>query len=462
LPLVNRLASSVSSNKTQKFPSATAIFGRLHAQATNHNADKSAYPVHRSYCTEQPKQADQQIVLNGVSYMKDAWTNVSPSISSKIGRNLHLQPNHPLEIIKRKIIDHFHGSYRSRFGGCIFASVDNLSPVVSVEQNFDSLLVSPDHVSRSKIDNYYVKHDTVLRSHTSAHQRDLLRSGWNSFLVTGDVYRRDEIDKTHYPVFHQMEGVRVFDSFDLFSDMQDSSELSDFKIFEPSPTDRQPDKQEQYTVEATQFVEFQLKHTLISLVNNLFDDDVETRWVDTYFPFTHPSWELEVKINDEWVEMLGCGVMEQGILKKAGATDHIGWAFGLGLERFAMKLFGIPDIRLFWSDDVRFTSQFASGDSYKKFKPFSKYPPSYKDISFWIDNEFQGNDLFELARSVAGDSIEQMSLVDQFVHPKTQRTSHCYRITYRAMDRTMTDEEVNSLQNRIRQLVVDELNVELR
>lgn len=121
---------------------------------------------------------------------------------------------------------------------------------------------------------------------------------------------------------------------------------------------------------------------------------VEMRWVDTYFPFTNPSFELEIyfqvaiqvdipilyglmpskaccttyvgmivvwrtlsPLQDDWLEVLGCGVTEQEILKNNGRTDNVAWAFGLGLERLAMVLFDIPDIRLFWSNDKRFTSQ---------------------------------------------------------------------------------------------------------
>ena len=93
----------------------------------------------------------------------------------------------------------------------------------------------------------------------------------------------------------------------------------------------------------------------------------------------------------------------------AGAGDRIGWAFGLGLERFAMKMFDIPDIRLFWSEDERFLKQFKSGGSINKFKPFSKYPHT-KDISFWVNDpgNFSSNDLYEIARTVGGDVIEEV------------------------------------------------------
>lgn len=85
------------------------------------------------------------------------------------------------------------------------------------------------------------------------------------------------------------------------------------------------------------------------------------RWVDAYFPFTDPSYELEIFFNGEWLEVLGCGVMQQPILDRTFPGEKA-WAFGLGLERLAMVLFDIPDIRLFWTADQRFLKQFKAGD----------------------------------------------------------------------------------------------------
>jgi len=82
--------------------------------------------------------------------------------------------------------------------------VDSLSPFVTVKQNFDDLLIPPTHVSRSPSDTYYINKGAVLRTHTSAHQSQLIGAGKRSFLVASDVYRRDEIDSSHYPVFHQV------------------------------------------------------------------------------------------------------------------------------------------------------------------------------------------------------------------------------------------------------------------
>ena len=413
------------------------------------------------------QQQQTQCEILEKSYDCDEMTSVTPAIIAKVGRNLHCVPNHPINIIKQRIVHHFHKTYTNRTGNAIYAHFDNVSPIVTTEQNFDSLLVARDHVTRSKNDNYYINSMTMLRAHTSAHQRDFIRMGCNQFLVTGDVYRRDEIDSSHYPIFHQMEGVCLFSREELFK--SNGGESSELVLFEMDPNSQveTSEKQAPHTVDAVKMMEFNLKETLIKLMKELFGNDIETRWTSCYFPFTHPSYELEIKFQGEWMEMLGSGIMRQSILENGGVTDGIGWAFGLGLDRLAMLLFDIPDIRLFWSEDERFIEQFSSvGLDPKtniKFKPFSKYPPCYKDIAFWLPEEkFSENDFHEVVRSSAGDLVEKVELIDKFVHPKTERVSHCYRITYRSMDRNVTNEEINVIQNQIRKLAVDELRVELR
>ena len=97
-----------------------------------------------------------------------------------------------------------------------------------------------------------------------------------------------------------------------------------------------------------------------------------------------------------------------------------------------------------------------------RFKSFSKYPPVYRDMAFWLSPEFSENNYYELIRGIAGDLCEEVKLVDSFTHPKTERTSHCYRITYRANERSLVDEEVNKIQFEIRDIVAQQLNVELR
>jgi phenylalanyl-tRNA synthetase alpha chain len=298
--------------------------------------------------------------------------NVTTNIASRIGVNLHCRPLHPLFILQQKIATYF---------GPNFTLYDKLSPIVSTRDNFDALRIPPDHPSRSKSDTYYFNRETCLRTHTSAHQIRLLQQGLDRFLVSGDVYRRDEIDKSHYPVFHQCEGVKLFDKSVSTDQIQED-----------------------------------LKYSLEGLAQSLFGPATEMRWVDEYFPFTHPSLELEIFFQDEWMEVLGCGVIHPQILENAGRSDKQGWAFGLGLERLAMVLFQIPDIRLFWTDDPRFHEQFKSGDIVA-FQSYSKFPSCYKDVSFWLPQSFHVNDLNEMVRDIGGDLVEEMVLIDEFTHP---------------------------------------------
>jgi phenylalanyl-tRNA synthetase alpha chain len=361
--------------------------------------------------------------------------NISPMIVARMGRSLHRTMAHPLNIIKTKIETYFSERAKKQ-GGVEFAIFDDLAPVVKITQNFDDLLIPPDHVSRAATDTYYIDDETMLRGHTSAHQASLLQNGYDSFLCSGDVYRRDDIDSSHYPVFHQMEGVRVF------------------------PQLAPPEGAEK--VQGNKEVEADLKDALEGMVDAVFGP-VEKRWVDAYFPFTEPSFELEILYKGEWLEVLGCGVMQQDILRRAGRGEQPGWAFGLGLERLAMVLFNIPDIRLFWSEDERFTSQFKDG-VIAEFQAFSKYPGTFRDVSFWLDPKtpFHPNDLSELVRELGGDLVEEVKLFDQFTHPKTGKTSNTFRINYRSMERSLTNDEINELQDNVRQKLVGAFNVELR
>merc|ERR1712100_505250 len=203
-----------------------------------------------------------------------------------------------------------------------------------------------------------------------------------------------------------------------------------------------------------------LKKTLEGLCDELFGP-VEKRWIDEYFPFTEPSFELDIYYNGDWMEVLGCGVIHSGVLDNVGKSDRHGWAFGLGLERLAMVLFTIPDIRLFWTQDERFHKQFKAGQV-STFKPYSKYPPVFKDIAFWCPESYVENDFNELARSIGGELIERVENIDTFTNPKTGKTSNCYRITYRSMDRSLTDAEINALQDSLRDEAASALSVELR
>ena len=368
-------------------------------------------------------------VLSTLSKMhaKNGYSNIPPSIEAKIGKNIHNRLNHPVEIMKRKIFEYFRSVNDYKF-----EYFDDMSPFVSIVENFDKLLIPLDHPSRSKSDTYYVNEEMVLRTHTSAHQNELLADGHNNFLVVGDVYRKDEVDRSHYPVFHQMEGVA--------------------KV--PIGTDA--------------------KDELIKILNGLVEylfPGCKYRTNDDYFPFTEPSFEYEVEYRGNWLEILGCGVVHKNIIKN-NKLDGDYWAFGLGLERLVMIQFDIPDIRYIWSEHPRFLEQFSSGEIVK-FKPYSELPTMYKDISFWIPHDMitsgkwiEENDFFEIARETMGDWVESIKLKDEFTHPAKKQTSRMYRTVFSPSDPSLNDPAeftkiCNSLQIDFRN-ALNRLNIIIR
>ncbi|RPA86222.1 phenylalanyl-tRNA synthetase, partial [Ascobolus immersus RN42] len=434
------------------------------------------------------------ITLNGRTFPRDDWTNLSPAITSALPRKLHLSPNHPISITRDLIESHFPPS--------LYTRTNTLDPIVTVKQNFDDLGFPLDHPGRSRTDTYYVNSSTVLRTHTSAHQFDSFKKNENEgFLIAADVYRRDAIDRSHYPAFHQMEGARTWDRRKfgstgelvdtIYKEIETFAKVPGLEVDDTIPLYEETSNPMQVGVhskEEVAAISAHLKRSCELFVADVFQrakaakakqegkkvqgtEPLKVRWIEAYFPFTAPSYELEVFWNDDWLEVLGSGVVKQEILNNAGHPDRVGWAFGVGLERIAMLLFNIPDIRLFWSEDHRFVSQFSKEKGVTRFKEFSRYPACYKDVAFWLPSTSTGagggwtwheNNLMELVRNIGGSLVEDVKLVDEFIHPKTGRKSCCYRINYRAWERTLTNEETNALHKEIEQRIAKELGVEIR
>lgn len=444
-----------------------------------------------------PNLAGNYLQINDTKYPTDSWTNVPSSILAALPRRLHLQLSHPVSLTRQLI--------ESQFPPPIYTHYNTLPPVVTVAQNFDSLGFSPNHPGRSRTDTYYVNKDTVLRTHTSAHEADIFRKDESDgYTISADVYRRDAVDRSHYPVFHQMEGARMWNRRKVLGNDIAKAVWRDFEelpghglnVEDSNPTvhrERNPLQAGYHTIEEAQAIAAHLKRSLEGVVVTLFsrareaaiitgkpqigaEEPLRVRWIEAYFPWTSPSWELEVFWQGEWLEILGCGVVKQELPISAGVPDKVGWAFGIGLERVAMLLYGIPDIRLFWSRDTRFLSQFSSSRPMRQFVSFSKYPACYKDVAFWLRSsstsadggssisaqDFHENDIMEIVRDVAGDLAEDVKLVDEFSHPVTGRKSLCYRVNYRSLERTLRNEEANDLHERLRAQLVERLRIELR
>lgn len=397
----------------------------------------------------------------GHEYEIDSMTNITPAIASRLHCKLLSQPNSPLALLWRRIQRHFDSRHPR-----VFDFLRHDDPIVTAKQNFDELLIPASHPSRSPNDSYYLNRKTMLRTHMTAHEREVMATGRKSFLLVGDVYRRDQIDCSHMPVFHQLEGVCIFSPDELLSREAEYSHL--VGVIEKAIGSQV--LQVEHDPKIVKLALADLYVTLHGLMKALFGDASRIRWQETFFPFTQPSTEAEVFYDNRWLEVFGSGILQQQVLHPSVLErdpNAIAWAFGMGLERVAMVLHGISDIRLFWSQDDRFTSQFSSQKEDTvpiKFVPFSKYPPICRDISFYLPttSDFQPNELYEIIREIAPDLVEAVTLTDEYHDVKINRASMCYRIVYRSMERTLTDNLINKLQSELRERVARQLQVTLR
>ncbi|SCU92224.1 LAMI_0E09362g1_1 [Lachancea mirantina] len=434
--------------------------------------------------------------IQGKEYPTNASiTNVTSHILELSTRPLHQQKSHPIGILRKLIEDKLNSTDNA------YQVYNDFKPVVTVEENFDSLGFPKDHPGRSKSDTYYVNDQNLFRTHTSAHEMECFgnmqrfatewsRNGTEKpgFLISADVYRRDEIDRTHYPVFHQMEGARVWKRSETGTseirgdlkklELQLAAESTQLIVEDDNSLDGNP-KQDYMTDLEVDLCSKHLKRSVELVVAQVFNKKLQSlghagektlkvRWIKAYFPWTAPSWEIEVWWQGDWLEVCGCGLVREQVLQNASfeKDSAVGWAFGLGLDRIAMLLFEIPDIRLLWTKDDRFHSQFEEG-KITTFEPYSKYPGTVRDVAFWLPSttsqqQIHENDLMEIVRNRAGDLVESVKLIDEFRHPKTSRVSQCYRINYQSMDRSLTNEEINAIQELVRTDLTDEFQLTLR
>lgn len=188
--------------------------------------------------------------------------------------------------------------------------------------NFGALNMPENHPARAMHDTFYTDNGLLLRTHTSPVQIRVMNNGTPPFriIAPGRVYRCDDIDATHLPMFHQVEGLLV-DEHVTFA---------------------------------------QLKGLLQDFLSHFFADDVKVRFRPSYFPFTEPSAEVDMMGSNGWMEVLGCGMVHPNVLENVGVDSekYTGFAFGMGVERLALLKYGIDDLRVFFENDLRFLKQF--------------------------------------------------------------------------------------------------------
>ncbi len=302
----------------------------------------------------------------------------------------------------------------------------DIPEVIPTNILFDLFNFAPDHPARSTSDTYYVDPKNVLRTHDTVMwyyyfqleevKKKIAESKELGVMCYGKVYRKDEIDRHHMNIFHQMGGLYLV-----------------------------PDSQKVLTIE-------DLKNVLSEVVQSVFGKDIKYRFNPDTFPYTDPSLEVEVEINGQWIEILGGGMPRKSVLKDFGVEGYNGWAFGFGLERLAIISMQLPDIRLLWSEDERVKKQLVLGN---KFVEVSKYPPIVRDISFVVKNDFIPNDYFDTVRETAPGLIEEVELLDKYENAKKfgeGNISYAFRITYRSLDRTLTSSEIDTIHKNLEEV----------
>jgi len=243
------------------------------------------------------------------------------------GRPLHQGGLHPVARMRDEAVDLLR-----RMGFALATG-----PEIETEWHcFDALNTPQDHPARNESDTFYFEDGRLLRTHTSSVQIREMETCTSTpirIIAPGSAYRRDEIDATHLCVFHQLEGLYVDEGVTLGD----------------------------------------LKGTLESFLRGIFGESTELRFRPHFFPFTEPSYEIDVKLEidgrrSKWIEIAGCGMVDPAVFEAVSKTrgDDLfdpervtGFAFGMGLERLAMISGGIPDIRHLIQNDARFLSQFA-------------------------------------------------------------------------------------------------------
>jgi len=235
-------------------------------------------------------------------------------------------PGIPVQIGKPHVITQTLNELLEIFGRMGFDVA--YGPEVEDEwHNFIALNIPPEHPAREPSDNFYIDDSTLLRSQTSTIQIRVMENKKPPIRVVapGRVYRPDTVDATHMYMFHQLEALVVDEGVSMVD----------------------------------------MKTTIEQFIHTFFGPETRWRFRPSFFPFTEPSAEIDLLLldkegNERWVEMGGCGMVDPNVFDAVGidSEKYTGWAFGFGIERLAMRKYGITDIRLLFENDLRFLSQF--------------------------------------------------------------------------------------------------------
>lgn len=269
---------------------------------------QSILPCVRFYSPSSAKPKKPKLLIQRTTYDTDDWTNISARFEPFVGADLFKTKKHPLRLAQEEIV-------------AFFQKCDAELPI------FKDLNPIESNKSADKEPNtFYVNRELMLRTHTINRTIKLLKSH-DDFVMVVDLYRKCQMDAGHFPAFHRVNFVRTFDC----DAQRDKIHLKD----------------EQQT-------------TLIALAKHMVGSDVKYRWTDANSASTEQSWMFEIFHNDEWQRISSGGLIRAEIFEKSERPNTVGWEIAINLDRFAMILYNIFDIRQLWNASPSFLHQFES------------------------------------------------------------------------------------------------------
>lgn len=253
----------------------------------------------------------ETLLIQKTKYKTDEWTNINSRFEPFVGVNLYKRRNHPLNQTQTELFSFlknwFEKNIDSNLELPIYRNLDPIEPNTSNEK----LPIA-----------FYVNKGLMLRTHAINREIKYLKSGIDNFVMLVDLYRRCQMDAKYFPVFHRMNIIRTVNS------------------------GASKDLQNEYQT------------LLIEMAKHFIGNDVKYRWTEANLASTDPSWIFEIFHVDEWHRISGCGLIRNDILEKSERINTTGWEIGIGLDRLAMILYKIFDVRLLWNSDQIFLKQF--------------------------------------------------------------------------------------------------------
>lgn len=280
----------------------------------------------RIYCTT-VKSIPETLLIQKTTYKTDDWTNINRRFEPFVGANLYQKPNHPLRLTQEEVVKFFKKWFSENI---------NCNTELPVYKNLDP--IEPNTLLEEVPNAFYVNKDLMLRTHAINREIKYLQSGVDNFMMIVDLYRRCEMDNQHFPAFHRINIIRTMDCEKLL---------------------RRSERKEVQQAKTAQRLRDEQQAAMIEMAKYLLGTEVKYRWSDTNLASTEePSWMFEIWHAENWHRISAGGLIKNDIFERSQRIHTAGWEISIGLDRLAMALYNIFDMRLLWNSDPKFLNKF--------------------------------------------------------------------------------------------------------